>query len=157
MSRSPPYKETFFHTTVSVCAWRAEVLASFNKTNNFEDERLEEEDLSDRRTRSWKVFSNSTTNPNGFQSSPRLRAGGVGLNLTAASRVYVMDSWWSFAAEAQSIDQVHRIGQLHKYLTSPSRALYIIKDSIEGRMQERKMNIAVTLGLRVRGDGSDME
>jgi DNA repair protein RAD5 len=50
---------------------RAEVLASFNKTDNFEDELLEE-DLSDRRTRSRKVFSNSTTNPNRSQSSPRV-------------------------------------------------------------------------------------
>ena len=40
-----------------------------------------------------------------------LRAGGVGLNLTAAKRVFMMDPWWSFAVEAQAIDRVHRMGQ----------------------------------------------
>jgi DNA repair protein RAD5 len=37
-----------------------------------------------------------------------LRAGGVGLNLTQARRVFMMDPWWSFAVEAQAIDRVHR-------------------------------------------------
>ncbi|CAO3676140.1 unnamed protein product [Umbelopsis ramanniana] len=40
-----------------------------------------------------------------------LRAGGVGLNLTCASKVYMMDPWWNFATEAQAIDRVHRLGQ----------------------------------------------
>lgn len=40
-----------------------------------------------------------------------LRAGGVGLNLTCASRVLMMDPWWNFAVEAQAIDRVHRLGQ----------------------------------------------
>ncbi|KFY15692.1 hypothetical protein V492_01808, partial [Pseudogymnoascus sp. VKM F-4246] len=40
-----------------------------------------------------------------------LRAAGVGLNLTMARRVYMMDPWWSFAVEAQAIDRVHRMGQ----------------------------------------------
>ncbi|KAN0068614.1 SNF2 family N-terminal domain containing protein [Elaphomyces granulatus] len=141
---------------------RAEVLASFNKTDDFEDELLEEEDISDRRTRrSRKAFSNSITNPNRSQSSPRvllisLRAGGVGLNLTAASRVYMMDPWWSFAVEVQAIDRVHRMGQLRDVAVTR----FIVKDSIEGRMlqvQERKMNIAGTLGLRVGGDGGEEE
>ncbi|KAI9649357.1 DNA helicase rad5 [Ciborinia camelliae] len=41
-----------------------------------------------------------------------LRAGGVGLNLTMAKRVFMMDPWWSFAVEAQAIDRVHRMGQV---------------------------------------------
>lgn len=40
-----------------------------------------------------------------------LKAGGVGLNLTAASYVIVLDPWWNPAAEAQAIDRAHRIGQ----------------------------------------------
>ena len=43
-----------------------------------------------------------------------LRAGGVGLNLTCAKRVYMMDPWWSFAVEAQAIDRVHRMGRLRR-------------------------------------------
>jgi SNF2 family DNA or RNA helicase len=40
-----------------------------------------------------------------------LKAGGVGLNLTAARSVYLLDPWWNPAVEAQAIDRVHRIGQ----------------------------------------------
>ena len=40
-----------------------------------------------------------------------LKAGGVGLNLTAADHVFLFDPWWNPAVEAQAIDRVHRIGQ----------------------------------------------
>ncbi len=40
-----------------------------------------------------------------------LKTGGVGLNLTAASYVYIMDPWWNLASENQAIDRTHRIGQ----------------------------------------------
>lgn len=40
-----------------------------------------------------------------------LKTGGVGLNLTAASYVYIVDPWWNIAAENQAIDRTHRIGQ----------------------------------------------
>jgi hypothetical protein len=40
-----------------------------------------------------------------------LKAGGVGLNLTAARSVYLLDPWWNPAVEAQAIDRAHRIGQ----------------------------------------------
>jgi SNF2 family DNA or RNA helicase len=40
-----------------------------------------------------------------------LKAGGVGLNLTAARTVYLLDPWWNPAVEAQAIDRTHRIGQ----------------------------------------------
>lgn len=59
-----------------------------------------------------------------------LRAGGVGLNLTMAKRVYMMDPWWSFAVEAQAIDRVHRMGQ-----TDEVRVYrFIVKESVEERM-----------------------
>lgn len=66
-----------------------------------------------------------------------LRAGGVGLNLTMAKRVYMMDPWWSWAVEAQAIDRVHRMGQDEEVKV----VRFIVKDSVEGRMlkiQERK-------------------
>jgi superfamily II DNA or RNA helicase len=43
-----------------------------------------------------------------------LKAGGLGLNLTAAEYVYLLDPWWNPAVEAQAIDRTHRIGQLRQ-------------------------------------------
>lgn len=66
-----------------------------------------------------------------------LRAGGVGLNLTQANRVFMMDPWWSFAVEAQAIDRVHRMGQEEEVKVYR----FIVKDSVEERMlkvQDRK-------------------
>jgi SNF2 family DNA or RNA helicase len=40
-----------------------------------------------------------------------LKAGGLGLNLTAAEYVFLLDPWWNPAIEAQAIDRAHRIGQ----------------------------------------------
>ena len=56
-----------------------------------------------------------------------LRAGGVGLNLTSANHVFMMDMWWNQACEEQAWDRVYRLGQ-----TKPVRIVrYIVKDSIE--------------------------
>ena len=53
-----------------------------------------------------------------FQNDPdcklfliSLKAGGLGLNLTAAEYVFLLDPWWNPAVEAQAIDRTHRIGQ----------------------------------------------
>ena len=83
-----------------------------------------------------------------------LKAGGVALNLTEASRVYLMDSWWNPAVEyrqyillirlflllihtAEAMDRIHRLGQ-HR----PVQAIkLVIEDSIESRiiqLQEKK-------------------
>ncbi|RYP47813.1 hypothetical protein DL769_011279 [Monosporascus sp. CRB-8-3] len=73
-----------------------------------------------------------------------LRAGGVGLNLTQAKRVYMMDPWWSFAVEAQAIDRVHRMGQEDEVKVYR----FITKDSVEERMlkiQDRKKFIAALI------------
>ena len=43
-----------------------------------------------------------------------LKAGGQGLNLTAADYVYLLDPWWNPAVEAQAIDRTHRIGQTRR-------------------------------------------
>ncbi|KAK3944334.1 DNA repair protein rad5 [Diplogelasinospora grovesii] len=75
-----------------------------------------------------------------------LRAGGVGLNLTSAKRVYMMDPWWSFAVEAQAIDRVHRMGQEDEVKVYR----FIVKNSVEERMlrvQDRKKFIATSLGM----------
>jgi len=61
-----------------------------------------------------------------------LRAGGVGLNLTAASVVFHFDRWWNPAVETQAEDRTHRIGQ-----TRPVQVFaYLTPDSIEQRIGE---------------------
>ncbi|CAF9904211.1 MAG: DNA helicase rad5 [Heterodermia speciosa] len=91
-------------------------------------------------------ISEFTSHKKGVVLLLSLRAGGVGLNLTAAKRVFMMDPWWSFAVEAQAIDRVHRMGQ-----ESEVRVVrFIVEGSIEGRMlkiQERKKFIASSLGM----------
>ncbi|KAF7526836.1 hypothetical protein G7054_g10651 [Neopestalotiopsis clavispora] len=75
-----------------------------------------------------------------------LKSGGVGLNLTQAKRVFMMDPWWSFAIEAQAIDRVHRMGQDDEVKVYR----FITKDSVEERMlkiQDRKKFIATSLGM----------
>ncbi|KAK2462283.1 hypothetical protein APHAL10511_005589 [Amanita phalloides] len=66
-----------------------------------------------------------------------LKAGGVALNLTEASRVYLMDSWWNPAVEYQAMDRIHRLGQRR-----PVQAIkLVVEDSIESRiiqLQEKK-------------------
>ncbi|XP_010244485.1 PREDICTED: DNA repair protein RAD16 [Nelumbo nucifera] len=66
-----------------------------------------------------------------------LKAGGVALNLTVASHVFLMDPWWNPAVERQAQDRIHRIGQY-----KPIRIIrFIIEDTIEERilkLQEKK-------------------
>lgn len=70
-----------------------------------------------------------------------IMAGGLGLNLTAANSVFVMEPQFNPAAEAQAIDRVHRLGQ-----TRPVRTVrYVMQDSFEERMvqlQEKKKRLA---------------
>ena len=49
-----------------------------------------------------------------------LKAGGVGLNLTAADYVYLVDPWWNPAVEQQAIDRTHRIGQTKNIFAYPN-------------------------------------
>ncbi|KAF1815418.1 hypothetical protein P152DRAFT_455122 [Eremomyces bilateralis CBS 781.70] len=75
-----------------------------------------------------------------------LRAGGVGLNLTCAKQVFMMDPWWSFAVEAQAIDRVHRMGQESEV----GVVRFIVEGSIEEKMlkiQDRKKFLASSLGM----------
>ena len=94
------------------------------------------------------TISEFTNHKKGVVLLLSLRAGGVGLNLTAARNVFMMDPWWSFAVEAQAIDRVHRMGQEEAVKV----VRFIVEGSIEGRMlkiQERKKFMLVPLYLRV--------
>jgi SNF2 family DNA or RNA helicase len=61
-----------------------------------------------------------------------LRAGGHGLNLTAADYVYILDPWWNPAVEAQAIDRAHRIGQTRRVIATR----LVARDTIEGKILE---------------------
>lgn len=70
-----------------------------------------------------------------------LKASGAGINLTAASRVYLMEPWWNPAVEEQAMDRVHRIGQKEDVKI----VRLIARNSIEERvleLQERKKKVA---------------
>jgi DNA repair protein RAD16 len=62
-----------------------------------------------------------------------LKAGGVALNLTAASHCFVLDSWWNPAVEQQAQDRVHRLGQ--------HRPMRCVKFAIAGTIEERVIKL----------------
>ncbi len=70
-----------------------------------------------------------------------LKAGGVGLNLTSADHVYIMDPWWNPSVEDQAADRAHRIGQQNPVFIHR----LVAADSIEERiilLQEKKKDLA---------------
>jgi superfamily II DNA or RNA helicase len=70
-----------------------------------------------------------------------LKAGGLGLNLTAADYVFLLDPWWNPAVEAQAIDRAHRIGQTRTVMATR----LIARDTVEEKvlqLQERKRDLA---------------
>jgi non-specific serine/threonine protein kinase len=70
-----------------------------------------------------------------------LKAGGVGLNLTAADYVYIVDPWWNPAVEQQAIDRTHRIGQTKNIFAYRMICTDTVEDKIL-KLQERKRNLA---------------
>ncbi len=83
-----------------------------------------------------------------FQDDPEpcvflisLRAGGTGLNLTAASYVVLFDPWWNPAVEAQAIDRTHRIGQDHTVIAYRMLTRGTIEERI-WELQQRKAALA---------------
>ncbi len=73
-----------------------------------------------------------------------IKAGGVGLNLTQADYVFILDPWWNPAVEQQAIDRSHRIGQDKKVFIYK----FIAKDTVEEKilaLQNRKKTLANAL------------
>jgi len=73
-----------------------------------------------------------------------LKAGGVGLNLTAADYVYIVDPWWNPAVEQQAIDRTHRIGQTKNIFAYRMICTDTVEDKIL-KLQERKRALAKDL------------
>ncbi|HPD94852.1 MAG TPA: DEAD/DEAH box helicase [Tenuifilaceae bacterium] len=70
-----------------------------------------------------------------------LKAGGVGLNLTAADYVFILDPWWNPASEMQAVSRSHRIGQTHKVFVYRFISAETIEEKIL-KLQDKKENIA---------------
>ncbi len=105
----------------------------------------------------YEYFDGSTSAPdrekaiNRFQNDENcrvflisLKAGGVGLNLTAADYVYIVDPWWNPAVEQQAIDRTHRIGQTKNIFAYRMICTDTVEDKII-KLQERKRALAKDL------------
>jgi superfamily II DNA or RNA helicase len=79
-----------------------------------------------------------------------LKAGGLGLNLTAADYVYLLDPWWNPAVEAQAVDRAHRIGQ-----TRPVFAYRLVaRDTVEEKILELQAGKRALADAIVQADES---
>jgi SNF2 family DNA or RNA helicase len=79
-----------------------------------------------------------------------LKAGGQGLNLTAADYVFLLDPWWNPAVEAQAIDRAHRIGQARHVFAYR----LIASDTVEEKVLELQQNKRALADAIVRADAS---
>ena len=73
-----------------------------------------------------------------------IKAGGLGLNLTEADYVFILDPWWNPAVEAQAIDRAHRIGQKKKVFTYK----FITRNTVEEKiltLQQKKLRLTKEL------------
>jgi superfamily II DNA or RNA helicase len=88
-----------------------------------------------------------------FQNDPAcrtflisLKAGGVGLNLTAADYVFILDPWWNPAVEAQAIDRTHRIGQTKRVVAYRLLARGTVEEKVEELKQRKRDLVRAVLG-----------
>ncbi|BFY99337.1 hypothetical protein BsWGS_02381 [Bradybaena similaris] len=125
------------------------VISQFTSLLDLIEKALSEKDISftrldgtmsqSRRLDAMKRFSeNSQDSPSVFLLS--LKAGGVGINLTAASQVFLMEPYWNPAAEEQCFDRCHRLGQTRDVEITK----FVIENSVEENMlklQEKKRQL----------------
>lgn len=101
-----------------------------------------------------KMIASFANDPSVIVFLMSLKAGGVALNLTAASHVMLMDPWWNPAMEQQAQDRIHRLGQYKPVKVTR----FIIRGSVEERMlklQEKKLLIFEgTVGRNAKALGS---
>ncbi|MCW3114741.1 MAG: box helicase-like protein [Segetibacter sp.] len=124
------------------------VFSQFTEMLQLIKERMEQEKITYSYLDGSTPAKNRSEAVDSFQNNPAikvflisLKAGGVGLNLTAADYIYLVDPWWNPAVEQQAIDRTHRIGQKNKIFAYKM----ICKNSIEEKilqLQQRKKQIA---------------
>ncbi|HKG22437.1 MAG TPA: DEAD/DEAH box helicase, partial [Blastocatellia bacterium] len=92
-----------------------------------------------------------------FQNDPdcplflvSLKAGGLGLNLTAAEYVFLLDPWWNPAVEAQAIDRAHRIGQTRQVFAYR----LIARDTVEEKVLELQRTKRALADAIINADNS---
>lgn len=121
---------------------------------------------------SYEMLTGSTTNRkevvDHYQNDPSvkiflisIKAGGVGLNLTAADYIFILDPWWNPAVENQAISRAHRIGQDKNIFVYRFISLDTVEEKIL-RLQERKELLAQTFvdsanPLKILGEGRILE
>jgi len=114
----------------------------------------------DRFSKAKSISARSSDDPEGgeiirgavFLAS--MKAGGVGINLVAASSVFIVDPWWNAAIEDQCINRIHRIGQKAPIVRVRR---FVVADSVEEkivRLQQKKKSMANDI-LDADADGSD--
>ncbi|WFD31325.1 DNA helicase rad5 [Malassezia sp. CBS 17886] len=87
-----------------------------------------------------RVLATFTETPRPMLILVSLRAGGVGLNLSAANHVWLMDCWWNSAIEDQAVDRIHRLGQTRPVVVHR----LLVENTIEDRIlaiQQRKRTL----------------
>lgn len=97
--------------------------------------------LTGQSTNREKIVADFQEDPNPSVFLISLRAGGTGLNLTAASHVVLFDPWWNPAVEAQAIDRTHRIGQDKTVIACRLVAAGTVEEKIYD-LQQRKAALA---------------
>jgi len=125
------------------------IFSQFTSMLKLIKERLEENDLSyeylDGRTKDrQKCVDNFQENDDIRVFLISLKAGGVGLNLTEADYVFLVDPWWNPAVESQAIDRCYRIGQDKKVMAYKM----ICKNSIEEKiinLQQKKKQVSKSI------------
>ena len=88
-----------------------------------------------------KTLTQFRTNPDITVLLATITCGGVGLDLTAASRAYIMEPQWNPMSESQALDRIHRLGQKREVTT----IRYVVQGTWEERvlkLQQRKQQLA---------------
>lgn len=114
------------------------LIKSYLDENNYQYSMLTGEDSDQKRQDAIRTFQEDEDNRVFLIS---LKAGGVGLNLTSADYVFILDPWWNPAVENQAINRSHRIGQDKNVFAYK----FICRNSIEEKilkLQEEKMTLA---------------